>query len=231
MRVYLAGPMSGIPQFNFPAFDEAAKVLRAAGLTVINPAEIDDPASRAAALASPDGSMADVPETWGDFLSRDVKIVADSGLAAIVCLPGWESSRGAIVETTVARLCDVKVLSFPTLDPIETTPPAGEQRITNTQTGGAKGRKLARFDLLPWDALWTVAELYGQGATKYEPRNWERGYDWSLSIGALGRHYAQFAAGQDLDEETGLPHMAAVAFHALALLRFMQAHRDLDDRP
>lgn len=108
----------------------------------------------------------------------------------------------------------------------------GEQRVVNAQTGGEKGQKLARFDLLPWDSLWTVAELYGHAAqTKYDDRNWERGYEWSLSIGALGRHYAQFAAGEDLDAETGLPHMAAVAFHALALLRFMQAHRDLDDRP
>lgn len=107
----------------------------------------------------------------------------------------------------------------------------GEHRVVNAQTGGEKGQKLARFDLLPWDSLWTVAELYGVGAKKYEERNWERGHDWSLSIAALGRHYALFAAGEDLDPETGLPHMAAVAYHALALLRFMEQHRDLDDRP
>ena len=37
---YICGPMRGIPQFNFPAFDEAAELARAQGLIIINPAEI-----------------------------------------------------------------------------------------------------------------------------------------------------------------------------------------------
>lgn len=105
-----------------------------------------------------------------------------------------------------------------------------ETRIVNPETGGAKGRKLARFDLLPWEAIWKVAEHYGRGANKYDDHNWRRGYDWSLSLGALGRHYAQFAAGEDYDEQTGSHHMAAVAFHALTLLVYADEHPDLDDR-
>jgi len=97
-------------------------------------------------------------------------------------------------------------------------------------TGGQKGQKLARFDLIPWDALWEVAELYGKGALKYDDRNWEKGYEWSLSLGALGRHLALFMSGEDFDPETGSPHMAAVAFHALAILRFMKEHPEFDDR-
>jgi len=41
LTVYLAGPMTGLPRFNFPAFDQAAQALRAAGYRVINPAEQD----------------------------------------------------------------------------------------------------------------------------------------------------------------------------------------------
>lgn len=104
-----------------------------------------------------------------------------------------------------------------------------ETRMTSS-TGGQKGSKLARFDLLPADALRTVAELYGRGAAKYEAHNWRRGYDWSLSFAALQRHAWQFWGGEDNDEETGLPHMASVAFHALALLEFMDTHRGFDDR-
>lgn len=108
----------------------------------------------------------------------------------------------------------------------------GEERIRDPRTGGEKGRKPARFDLLPWDSLWEVAEHFGLGASKYADHNWARGYAWSLSLGALMRHVAAFAAGEDYDTDGDrpTPHMAAAAFHALVLLRFMRTCRDLDDR-
>lgn len=115
--VYLAGPMSGIPQMNFPAFDAAAKALRERGYKVRSPAELDSPEERAAALASVDGSLkdSDVGTTWGTLLSRDMKIIADEGVEAVVVLPGWEKSRGARLETFVARLCDLSILQYPDL--------------------------------------------------------------------------------------------------------------------
>ena len=90
---------------------------------------------------------------------------------------------------------------------------------------------LARFDLLPAEPLRQVAEHYGKGAEKYAARNWERGYEWSKSYGALQRHANAFWGGEDIDEETGSPHMAAVVFHALALLEFARTHEAFDDRP
>ena len=105
MRLYVAGPMTGIPQFNFPAFDRAAYELRRHDFDVVSPAELDNDEDRAAAMASPDGSALDygngVKSTWGDFLSRDVKLITDGGIEAIVVLPGWERSRGARLETFV----------------------------------------------------------------------------------------------------------------------------------
>ena len=89
MKIYLAGPMSGLPQSNFPAFDEAAAVLRQKEFDVVSPAEIDSPEDYELAIK-------DLPaiKTWGDFLSRDVKLIADDGIQGIVFLPGWEKSRG-----------------------------------------------------------------------------------------------------------------------------------------
>ena len=109
--------------------------------------------------------------------------------------------------------------------------PETEQRITNATTGGQKGRKLARFDLLPPGPLKQIAEHYGKGAAKYEDRNWERGYAWTLSYGALQRHLNAWYAGEDNDTETGSSHLAAAAFHVLALLEFGDTHPELDDRP
>lgn len=107
---------------------------------------------------------------------------------------------------------------------------AGERRTTSS-TGGEKGVKDARFDLVPVLPLTTVAKLYAKGAEKYAAHNWSRGYEWSKSYAALMRHATQFWAGEDLDEETQLPHMASVVFHAMALIQFMEDHRDFDDRP
>lgn len=103
--------------------------------------------------------------------------------------------------------------------------------ITNPTTGGTKTVKLARFDLIPADALMALAEHYGKGALKYDERNWERGYAWSLSFQALQRHVWQFWEGEDFDEQTGSHHMIAAAWHAFALYRFSRTHPELDDRP
>lgn len=114
MHLYITGPMTGIPQFNIPAFDAAAASLRSQGHDVTNPAEEDSPAVREAAFASTTGDLADLDptgETWGDLLARDVKIVADR-VDGVVLLPGWENSRGARLEAFVAVQCKKPVYLY-----------------------------------------------------------------------------------------------------------------------
>ena len=101
---------------------------------------------------------------------------------------------------------------------------------TVSSTGGEKGTKPERFDLLPVGAIEAVARHYAVGAEKYAAHNWRRGYEWSKSYAALQRHASAFWKGEDIDEETGSPHMAAVAFHAFTLLTFMTEHPGFDDR-
>lgn len=101
MRIYIAGPMSGIPQLNFPAFDEAADTLRTHGYEVVSPAELDDPDYRARVMQSKTGKETYLLGVWGDCLSRDVKLIADSGITGIVLLPGWAGSRGARLEVSI----------------------------------------------------------------------------------------------------------------------------------
>lgn len=105
----------------------------------------------------------------------------------------------------------------------------GEVRVTDPETGGQKGQKPARFDLIP-PAIWEVAELYGKGAAKYADWNWRQGYAWSLSYAAMQRHANLFWSGEDVDPETGCEHMASVVFHALALMTFALEHPEKDDR-
>jgi hypothetical protein len=103
--------------------------------------------------------------------------------------------------------------------------------MTESSTGGRKGQKLARFDLIPTGPLVQLAQLYGRGAEKYEVRNWEKGYEWSNSYAAAMRHLVAFWAGEDLDPELDLPHPVMVIFHMMALLQFMEQHPEFDDRP
>lgn len=95
-----------------------------------------------------------------------------------------------------------------------------ETRVVDAKTGGEKGSKLARFDLIPAEAVWALAEHYGRGCAKYADRNWERGYDWGLSVAALERHLTQWKLGESIDAETGSHHLIAVAWHAFALFIF-----------
>lgn len=106
-----------------------------------------------------------------------------------------------------------------------------ETRVIDTETNAAKGQKLERYDLIPVNPLAEVARHFGVGAEKYEHRNWERGYSWSLSYAALQRHANQFWGGESFDSESGTHHLAAVVFHALALMEYEQTNKPKDDRP
>ena len=93
------------------------------------------------------------------------------------------------------------------------------------------GGKL-RWHLLPWDAIRALVDIYEIGASKYAPRNWEKGLSYSETFDSLQRHLLRWYTGEDLDPETGRLHMAHATWNAVALLTFVVRNRtDLDDRP
>jgi hypothetical protein len=116
MKVYIAGPMTGVPQFNVPLFDHVARQLRAQGYDVVSPAELDSPEMRAAALKSKDGAYERLKnatgETWGEVLARDVRVLSDQGIEGIVLLPHWWRSRGATLEVTVGLLNKLRFFTW-----------------------------------------------------------------------------------------------------------------------
>lgn len=95
-----------------------------------------------------------------------------------------------------------------------------EMRVVDPKTGGEKGQKTAQFSLIPAQWLWALAEHYGIGASKYSAKNWEKGYDWSLSLDASQRHLHQWLMGERYDVETGSHHLIAAAWHLIALWYF-----------
>jgi hypothetical protein len=109
-------------------------------------------------------------------------------------------------------------------------PPTGEVRATDPATGGQKGRKLAELGAIDPTALLRVAEVAGFGGRKYERGNYLKGYAWSWSFDALMRHLLAFWSGENVDPESGLPHMAHASWHTLALLAFTEHGLGTDDR-
>lgn len=105
-----------------------------------------------------------------------------------------------------------------------------EEVRTTSSTGGQKGQKPSRHDLIPSGALDALARHYGVGANKYADWQWRKGYEWGKSYAALQRHLNAWWGGEDLDEETGSSHMAAAAWHCFTLLTFIDEFPEFDDR-
>lgn len=82
LRIYVAGPMTGLPDFNYPAFNAEAERLRAIGYRVENPANNPKQA------------------TWQEYMREAVAQLAKCDM--VVVLPGWENSRGALIENGLA---------------------------------------------------------------------------------------------------------------------------------
>lgn len=102
---YLAGKMSGIPQFNVPEFFRVAAVLRQQGHRVINPAELDEEHVRLAALRSLRGDVVDLPggmTGWAEIMGRDIAAVLDEEVDAVAVFDNWPASKGAKMEVYAA---------------------------------------------------------------------------------------------------------------------------------
>jgi hypothetical protein len=97
------------------------------------------------------------------------------------------------------------------------------------------GKKLddgkPRWDLLPFDAVNDVAVVLDYGARKYAARNWEKGLRHGRLLAAALRHLGAWGMGRDLDDESGLPHLAHAACCVLMLLALHRRQVGEDDRP
>lgn len=87
-----------------------------------------------------------------------------------------------------------------------------------------------KFDLLPWEALESVAHVMTYGAAKYGAHNWRAGLEWGRLFGACLRHMSAYWRGEDNDKESGLPHLAHAAACVLMLLSSVITGRGKDDR-
>lgn len=83
---YISGPMTGYSEWNYHAFNSAAKKLRDLGLTVLNPAEVPGDPQK---------------ETRSYYLRKDIELVLQS--TSLYMLNGWRRSKGALLEYAIAQ--------------------------------------------------------------------------------------------------------------------------------
>jgi nucleoside 2-deoxyribosyltransferase len=92
VKIYIAGPMTGLPDLNFPKFHEKAAELRARGWEVVSPAEINS----------------DPTTAWQDCMRADIAELIKCD--AIFLLERWQFSRGASLEHHIATSLGMKVM-------------------------------------------------------------------------------------------------------------------------
>jgi hypothetical protein len=86
------------------------------------------------------------------------------------------------------------------------------------------------MSLLPFHALREVAKILTYGAAKYGAHNWRKGMEWSRLESAMLRHYDSYRRGDDIDAESGLPHLAHMVCNGLMLLTYQLDKIGTDDR-
>jgi len=92
VKIYIAGPMTGIKDFNYPAFNAEAARLRALGHEVLNPAENPAP---------PCGS-------WAGYMRLALRQLIEC--ECVVLLPGWIESKGAMIERNLAQALGMAIV-------------------------------------------------------------------------------------------------------------------------
>lgn len=92
MKVYISGPMTGLPGYNYPAFHAAARDLKSKGYDILNPA---------------DSFSGDTSRPRADYMRKDIEMLLKADLVAL--LPGWEKSKGVAVELAVAKALGLQI--------------------------------------------------------------------------------------------------------------------------
>lgn len=94
IKVYLAGPMTGFPHYNYTKFDEVADDLRAKGFKVVNPADI---------------SRANLGQDWKFYMKMDIPQLLKCDI--VYAMDGYQFSKGASLEVHIAQTLAMPVLS------------------------------------------------------------------------------------------------------------------------
>ena len=134
-RIYIAGPMRGLVNWNVAAFDLAEKAWTEAGWHVFSPAAIVRAMGYAwgdSAPTEPDGNGPGSAHLK-HVLNSDITCLIHSD--AIALLPGWERSRGATASSTVAQFLGLEVYDAVTMERLDPPMTPWRRVVARMETG------------------------------------------------------------------------------------------------
>lgn len=117
-RGYIAGPMRGYVNSNFPAFDEAKARGIAKGFVIVSPADL----SRRAGYTGDESPENVTPHELHEFAKVDVGILLELDAERgdfLAVLPGWQASVGARMEVGIALFKRLPILSAVDFEPVK----------------------------------------------------------------------------------------------------------------
>ena len=74
-----------------------------------------------------------------------------------------------------------------------------------------------------------VSAVLAFGANKYDRSNWKKGLPVTEIMDSMLRHQMAYLNGEDMDQESGLPHTAHILCNAI-FLGEMFHRKNMDDR-
>lgn len=92
-KVYVAGPMTGYPELNYPAFHATAEKLRGMGYEVVSPAELNP-----------------ITTPYREAMLNDIKALVECD--HILMLQGWQASKGATLEHHIASVLGIEPITL-----------------------------------------------------------------------------------------------------------------------
>lgn len=210
MRIYIAGPMTGIPEFNFPAFNAAAAAWRAAGWEVLNPAESFE-------------GRTDLP--YEEYVDHDIDLL--QSCQAIAMLPGWNgaNARGSVWELALSKKL-LRLIAYDATAPVPPPARASEPgMMLSADSAERKGTPVITgvLDYFPL-AIAAVARLSKAGNDKHnpgQPLHWSRGKSFDHAD-CIGKHLIDRGT---IDPDNGMSHSVSMVWRALAFLELEEEAR------
>lgn len=114
---------------------------------------------------------------------------------------------------------------------IDKTNAVGDVNSLEKGSGARYNNGKADLSLIP---LWTLedeAKVWMYGKKKYAAWNWAKGMDWSIPLACALRHISAWQRGEELDHESGLPHLAHAICNLRMLTLYSKTYKEGDDRP
>jgi len=128
-RIYLSGPMTGLPNFNAAEFNRFAEIYRSKGFIVVSPAEMDN---------------GDYSGTYAYYLKRDIAVLISDvePIHRMYLLPNWHKSKGARLEKHIAEIIGITMYDAVTGQLWEESTAQEAHRLVHGDRGVAYGHPL-----------------------------------------------------------------------------------------